>query len=66
VDLINEYGVKRVGQQCPWLPVPFKWDISAGPSYGELTTLEEGAVDHSEDPDAFIEQEIKDELADVG
>jgi DNA polymerase I-like protein with 3'-5' exonuclease and polymerase domains len=66
-DLIEEYGVKRVGQQCPWLPVPFKWDIGAGPSYGELTDLVAPTKEiMEEDPDAFIEQEIKDELADVG
>ena len=64
LDLIEQYGVKKVGRDCPWLPVPFKWDIGAGPSYGELTGLEEAHAT-PEDPDAFLEQEIKDELADV-
>jgi len=64
-DLIDHYGVKKVGKLYPWLPVPFKWDIGAGPSYGELSSIDtEEKI--AEDPDAFIEQEIKDELADVG
>jgi DNA polymerase I-like protein with 3'-5' exonuclease and polymerase domains len=67
VDLIEDYGVKRVGKMYPWLPVPFKWDVTAGPSYGEQTAIEGTPVkDVVEDPDAFIEQEIKNELADVG
>ena len=64
LELIEEYGVKKVARMCPWLPVPFKWEVAAGPSYGELTEF--GAAEEiAADPDAFIEQEIKDELADA-
>jgi DNA polymerase I-like protein with 3'-5' exonuclease and polymerase domains len=38
-DLIEEYGVREVARKYPWLPVPFHWDIEAGPSYGELSPL---------------------------
>lgn len=64
VELMEEYGVKKVGRMCPWLPVPFKWEIAAGPSYGELTELTT-AEELVADPDAFLEQDIKDELADA-
>lgn len=40
-DLIKEYGTDRVAKNCPWLPVPYKWDIEAGPSYGEVMPISE-------------------------
>ena len=39
-DMINHYGVKEVARQYPWLPVPFQWDVEAGPSYGELSSVD--------------------------
>lgn len=40
-DIVKEYGTKKVAREKPWLPVPFKWDIEVGPSYGELTKLKQ-------------------------
>jgi DNA polymerase I-like protein with 3'-5' exonuclease and polymerase domains len=40
-DLLKEYGTTRVARSCPWLPVPYKWDIEAGPSYGEVIGIQE-------------------------
>lgn len=37
--LINRYCVERVATCYPWLPVPFQWDVSAGPSYGEQAAI---------------------------
>lgn len=72
-DLLQEYGVKRIAQQCKWLPVPFKWDIEVGPSYGELiplgTYLEEQAIEpksiltQEQDATSYIATEIRQELA---
>jgi len=39
-DLIHYYGVEQVAKNYKWLPVPFQWDIEVGPSYGELTSLD--------------------------
>jgi DNA polymerase I-like protein with 3'-5' exonuclease and polymerase domains len=69
-DLINEYGVKRVAQRYPWLPVPFKWDIKVGPSYGETMLIPKYLKDHTPvitqaDQDAFIEHEIRSEFEEL-
>lgn len=68
-DLIEEYGVKRVAKRCPWLPVPFKWDIKVGPSYGETVLIPKYLKDHTPkivaDQDAFLEQEIRSEFEEL-
>lgn len=41
-DVVIEYGTKFVARECPWMnPIPYRWDIEVGPSYGELRPLEE-------------------------
>lgn len=35
-DLLTELGTKRVAKECPWLPVPYRWDVELGANYGEL------------------------------
>lgn len=69
-DLIEEYGVKRVAKRYPWLPVPFKWDIKVGPSYGETMVIPKYLKDHTPvvtqaDQDAFIEHEIRSEFEEL-
>jgi DNA polymerase-1 len=66
--LIQRYGVERVARKCPWLPVPFSWDIEVGPSYGELQSLE-NYLSQSKTPqlvtpeDLLEEHEIRQEFA---
>lgn len=43
---LNYYAVKRVSEKYPWLPVSFACDIGVGPSYGELTKLDEYLAEH--------------------
>lgn len=38
---LTYYAERRVREKFPWLPVPFKVDIEAGPSYGELKPMHE-------------------------
>ena len=63
--LMEEYGVKRVAQRCPWLPVKFPWDLMVGPSYGELQTIEQyhkkQAIQDTEDD--FVDIDIKNDFA---
>jgi DNA polymerase I-like protein with 3'-5' exonuclease and polymerase domains len=40
-DLVLEIGTRKVAREKPWLPVPFKWDIEVGPSYGEMQKIKE-------------------------
>lgn len=71
-DFIKEYGTTRIGKNYPWLPVPFQWDVEAGPSYGELMSIPkyiESIKDlafivpnRPEDNDDYIEQEIREDL----
>lgn len=35
-DIFTEYGTKRVAEAFPWMPVPYRWDVELGPSYGEV------------------------------
>lgn len=39
-EIIKEYGSRRVAQAFPWLPVPYRWDVEMGPSYGEVGPAE--------------------------
>ena len=74
-DFIQEYGVKRVAEQCKWLPVPFKWDIEVGPSYGELISIDDYLKEHKNEPvsllhqerdnESYIETEIRQELSEA-
>ena len=42
-DILKEFGTDRVKTACPWLPVPYRWDLEAGPSYGETEPFAEYA-----------------------
>lgn len=70
--IIYEYGTKRVGETHPWLRgIPFRWDIEAGPNYGELVSIKEYIEKNAPPPDnsyAFegqTEEEIFDALRDA-
>ncbi len=70
-DFINEYGVKRVAEQYPWLPIPFQWDVEVGPSYGELSPVDKYLNQHTDTPQSsideedFLEQEIRQDLEEI-
>ena len=74
-EFIKEYGMRRINNRYPWLPVPFSWDIEVGPSYGELTSVENylkkmDNVTHiipenPADRDDFIEQEVRAEFEEL-
>ena len=40
-DVVQRVGSDKVKRDCPWLPVPFRWDVEVGPSYGELMKLKD-------------------------
>jgi DNA polymerase-1 len=63
-DFIHEYGVKQVERLCPWMPVPFLWDVEIGPSYGEVMSIRDYTDSYMPDtsPDDFIDCEIKEDL----
>jgi hypothetical protein len=71
-DLFREYGTRRVNANCPWLPVTYRWDLEAGPSYGELVplskyvdTLQEAAAQSLEVPtsyEGYTEEEMYEDL----
>lgn len=69
-EFIMEYGVKQVARDYPWLPVPFKWDVEVGPSYGELTSIDrylnqQVVTQRVIDEDDYIEQEIRQDLQEM-
>jgi len=68
-DFMEEYGVRRVAEKYPWLPVPFKWDVEVGPSYGELQDVDDYLKDHPriiEEGDDYIDMDIRQDLANLG
>ena len=74
-EFIKEYGMRRINNRYPWLPVPFSWDVEVGPSYGELMSVDNyvkkmGNVTHivpenPADRDEFIEQEVRAEFEEL-
>lgn len=45
-DFLLTYAEHRVREKYPWLPVPFKVDIEAGPNYGECQALDKYIAKH--------------------
>lgn len=69
-DMLHELGTKRVARMCPWLPVDFKWDIEAGPSYGKLQGIDDYVKSLPQqvlldEPQGFTEEEMLAELRDT-
>jgi len=40
---LDHWVVDRVKEKYSWLPVPFDYDIEAGPSYGEVKEINRNA-----------------------
>lgn len=38
-DFMDYWVIDRIREKYPWLPVPFDYDIEAGPSYGEVKEI---------------------------
>jgi DNA polymerase I-like protein with 3'-5' exonuclease and polymerase domains len=61
-DFFKEHGQNNVGIRHPWLPVPFKWDVEVGASYGEVIDvydyMNKNDIERI-DPDEYLEQEIR-------
>ena len=70
-DFIYQHLEKGAAEQCPWLPVAFKWDFEVGPSYGELKGLDAylkntQTKEYSNDAaEAYTEEEVRTALAEV-
>lgn len=60
-DFFKEYGQDKIAIRHSWLPVPFKWDVEVGPSYGEVVDvydyMNKNDIEKT-DPDEYLEQEI--------
>jgi len=68
-DIFTEYGTKRVAEAYPWMPVPYRWDVELGPSYGEVIDSEKyvkglPAPLPMADLDGYTEDEQFDDLRD--
>lgn len=64
-DFFQKYGTDNIAKKYKWLPVPFKWDVSVGPSYGELQSVTKYLKNHpieQENAYDFLEQDIRNEL----
>jgi len=70
-DLMQRLGTDAVKASCPWLPVPYRWDLEAGPSYGETMPFKEYAklanlippvVESSDVFEGHVEEEMFEEL----
>ena len=54
-DLTYKYGTEMVAKANPWLPVPYRWDVEAGDSYGDVMPIDQYL--------AQIESTVDNELA---
>ncbi len=61
-DFVYEYGTKRVGKLCPWLPMEFKWDIQVGPSYGELFSIDKYLTDNQKELQLLVDSVVEEEI----
>lgn len=67
-DLFQKYGTDNVAPRCPWLPVPYKWDVEVGPSYGELMSVPKYLASMPEaamemvNSEGYTEEEMYDDL----
>lgn len=43
-NFFDYWIVERIKERFPWLPVPFAYDLEAGPSYGELKEVSRDAA----------------------
>lgn len=68
-EIFKKYGTDRVARECPWLPVPYRWDVELGPSYGDVMGAEKylaklPAPLPAPELDGCTEEEIFDDLRD--
>lgn len=68
-EIFKLYGTDRVARECPWLPVPYRWDVELGPSYGEVMGADKYIAKHPppiplSELDGYTEEEIYEDLRD--
>jgi DNA polymerase I-like protein with 3'-5' exonuclease and polymerase domains len=68
-EIFKKYGTERVARECPWLPVPYRWDVELGPNYGELMSADKYLAQLPPplpiaELDGYTEEEIFEDLRD--
>lgn len=65
-EVIYEVGTKRIAKEHPWMPVPYRWDVECGSSYGDVTSvkkyLEKLPKQLEPELDGYTEEEKYDEI----
>lgn len=69
-EVFTKYGTQRVGEAYPWMPVPYRWDVELGASYGEVMDADKyvNALPPTlpeADFDGYTEEERLDDLRDL-
>ena len=69
-EIFTEYGTRRVAEVYPWMPVPYRWDVELGPSYGEVIDAEKyvnklPAPLPAPELDGYTEEEKDEDLRDM-
>jgi DNA polymerase-1 len=54
VTLFKVHGTEMTRKRNPWLPVPYKWDIECGPSYGETIPIKKYLELHKDEIDKLL------------
>jgi hypothetical protein len=68
-ELFKKYGTDRVAEACPWLPVPYRWDVELGPNYGDVTAADKyvaklPAPAPEPELDGYTDEEVFEDLRD--
>ena len=68
-EIFKMYGTDRVAKECPWMPVPYRWDVELGPNYGDVISAGKYIANLPPDLptpelDGYTEEEIMEDLRD--
>lgn len=67
-DIFLKHGTERVAKAFPWMPVPYRWDVEVGPSYGQVTSVEKYLAslppEYAPQLDGYTEEEMLDDMRD--
>ena len=65
-ELIKLIGTDRIGKEHPWLPVPYRWDVECGDSYGGQMNVDKYIsglpIEFQQELDGFTEEEKYDDI----
>lgn len=60
--LFQREGTDRTSKLCPWLPVPYRWDVEMGPSYGQHEAAAKYLQTLSSELQGYVDEDVMGDL----